>query len=87
MNKLFTFILDYEGGTYISQIRENQLDKAFEKWLGSIDFSEIDIENSGLLINDVDTNLTPLDGITNVWCTNFFVGEEFALVNIVETVG
>lgn len=36
--KLFTFIADYKGGTYISQYTAKTLDEALNSWVNNVDF-------------------------------------------------
>ena len=36
--KLFTFIADYKGGTYISQYVAKTLEEALNLWINNVDF-------------------------------------------------
>ena len=74
--KLFTFIADYKGGTYISQYVAKTLEEALNLWINNVDFFKY---------GDIDPP-TKLNGLSNVWCTCFIVFSTLLLLNIVETV-
>ena len=87
---LYTFILQYDGGTYVSQVVEqNNLD-AMRKWLRELDVSEIpgftEVDKQ-LLIKDDFSDETPiqLKDCINIWCFGLRTNKELALVNFVLT--
>ncbi|APR84376.1 Hypothetical protein A7982_09725 [Minicystis rosea] len=86
---LFTFVLDYRGGTYVSQVQAGDPKAALREW---IDVVELDaIHGLTSKSRDVfraafaDERIVPLDGVTNVWCVGDLVRGKGALVNIIET--
>ena len=86
--KLFTFIADYKGGTYISQFMEETLENALLLWTININFlTNKDLESfkKELDYGDVDPPIG-LQGLINTWCTCFTVSNKLLLLNIVETV-
>ncbi|MCP4350393.1 MAG: hypothetical protein GY795_33410 [Desulfobacterales bacterium] len=85
MNNLYTFVLDYKGGTYISQVTDNLPEDAVKKWIDKLDPEQIGIKTASKVISDPDENISPLDTLKNVWCMTFMIDDELALVNIVKT--
>lgn len=96
MNSLFTYIFEFQGGTYISQIESNDLKNSLPKWIEKIteDQSEIaqlgpkildEIKNQ-LISDSLDNIPVPLDGLLNTWCTSLNTKKGVGLLNIVKTV-
>lgn len=87
--KKFTFIVEYLGGTYISQVIAQDHLEAQEKWIDQMD-------NDNVLgpISDFKTQVleslyippTPLEGLTNTWCSTATVGDGTLLIRFTETV-
>ena len=85
---LFTVVLEFDGGTYISQFRSASVRAAVEKHA----FQLIGNKGMSTLANrrrladrlSVDQPVA-IEGIRNVWCCSASVGKKFALVNIVAT--
>lgn len=72
----FTFILDYRGGTYISQISADSIGQAILHWARNLPVNEITHLGPKLkqrLIDGLESDgdniygATPLQGVTNVW--------------------
>jgi len=84
---LYTVILDFKGGTYISQIEENNEELALHRWVRSVDhtLSELDSEDRKVFTFDMDHALTPLLDLQNIWCATFLINDSVALVNIINT--
>jgi hypothetical protein len=90
--KLFTLVLDYCGGTYVSQANCGTLTE-----LGSILYRAIDWnalsdhlsekEKHQFLEDLMEIAPTPIDGLTNVWCSSARLGKAMAIVHIIETTG
>lgn len=84
-----TFIAEYRGGTYISQIKGCELNEALIIWCEKLDrkiFSSSKKQQIFKEILDRNNNPTPLIGIDHVWCCCFLSGKFFLLLNIVETI-
>jgi hypothetical protein len=88
---LYTFIMEYAGGTYVSQVTASSPKSASVKWAQRLDVSQV----SGLgqkskesLIEEMkaDVPLT-LTGLSNSWCATALIRGEFVLINIVQTEG
>src|SRR5262245_52732914 len=90
---LCTFVLDYRGGTYISQVEARGPAEALEAWLDTIDLDEI----TGLTnrsrarfresILSHHNDIVPVNEVQNVWCASGVVRGALALVHIIHTHG
>ncbi len=86
---LYTFIMDYAGGTYVSQVIASSPNSACVKWAQGLDVSQV----SGLgqksketLIEEMKTEVpTAIDGLFGSWCATARIRGELALINIVQT--
>jgi hypothetical protein len=86
---LYTFIMEYAGGTYVSQVNAPAPESACVKWAQSLDVSEVD----GLDLNGKESLVeqmreetpTPLEDLVNVWCKSALVRDELAIINLVRT--
>lgn len=89
--RLFTFIMEFRGGTYINQVEADSLEDAILLWPASLTIQEIkhfgEKSREALKLKLADADETPilLDGLTNCWCHAFSLPTGFALVNIVQT--
>jgi hypothetical protein len=92
---LYTIVMAYRGGTYISQVNARNVVAAVRAWAAALDVDAV----SGLgptrkaeLIHDIEeTSLrwdgpALLDGMVNAWCTTALTSGGLALINIVATV-
>jgi hypothetical protein len=73
--KLFTFFFEYEGGTYISQIRSNNFETAAINWVEKFDlhnqksykkYFEKDFHDK-LIRSVMAASPSPITGIVNTW--------------------
>ena len=89
---LYTVVMDYRGGTYISQVRARSVAAALKVWAAALDTAAI----AGLgpqrkieLIEDVKGSRGQepalLDGLVNAWCATALTSGGLALMNIVAT--
>src|SRR5215204_3168572 len=86
---LYTFILEYAGGTYISQINASSPNSACVKWARSLEVSQVsglDLKGKESLVKQLEEEEPdPLDGLVNAWCASALVQDELALINLVQT--
>ncbi len=86
---LYTFILDFQGGTYISQLSSRSVNSAVKKWAKELDTDEIFGMGNSVkqeIINEVEKDVPiPLKGLKRTWCVSALTGKGLALVNVVET--
>jgi len=88
----YTVILDYRGGTYISQVSASDERAALVKWAKQIKPNEIQQlgpKRHAKLVSDIESNYadmyspTPLQGLVNAWCSSAPLSG--GLVNIIRT--
>jgi hypothetical protein len=88
---VYTFIMDYDGGTYVSQVRSSSPIGAARKWAQSFDTRGVEGigEASKLqMVNEVESGYkkpVPLDGMLNTWFVSFLLRGKLAKVNLVKT--
>jgi hypothetical protein len=86
---LYTIILDYKGGTYVSQFLGPTPSAALQQWAHRI--PETDLQQWKLERNELSTviaqgDLVLLTGLSNVWCqTGSDHSGQLLLLNIVAT--
>jgi len=100
LNVLLTFILDWKGGTYVSQVTVPTLNKAKRtivnsptlnkakiKWVKNM----IDLEIFGTyltttdLITALDDDYVLLNGLQSAWCVCLSINDTFGMINVIAT--
>lgn len=92
MVKLYTFIFEFKGGTYIKQIEAKSVYKAYRKWMKCISGKEYraifsakeQIHFKTLLKEGLDKP-TLINGTKNVWLDCILYKRKAGFVNIVLT--
>ena len=88
---LYTFVMDYAGGTYVSQVKATSPKSAVKRWASELPVDEIDKFGSASkarLIKDVDDEVPiMIAGLSNVWCSTARIRGKLALINFVRTAG
>ena len=88
---LYTFFLEYRGGTYVSQVRARSSPLAIKAWAGK--FIELNVPGLGIrsksdlvekILHDAPT---ALDGLKNTWCSSALVRGQLALIHFTQTEG
>ena len=88
--ELFTFIMTYLGGTYISQVEARDKEQARDIWIRTLKIKEIkfftikDQENI-IKENFVDDDLALIEGMKNVWFFMVETKKGFGHVNLIKT--
>ena len=86
---LYTFVMDYRGGTYLSQVEASKKEAAMRLWLEQLevgfhkDFTE-EVKAKLLLENFEDEKPVRIEDLINTW----FFGQKFkkwALVHFTKT--
>lgn len=86
---IYTFITEFRGGTYISQIKEANVNTAMVLWSKSLEVAEIKfLGEKGL--SDLRTELmsespTKIRGVKNVWFFCLRIKSGLFMVNVVKT--
>jgi hypothetical protein len=80
-DKLFTFVVEYEGNTFVEQVEGIDHENAVQTWLDTTAASIRFEDRSSSLLRPL-----PLTGICNTWCTGFRDDQDICfLINIIET--
>lgn len=86
---LYTFIMDFEGGTYLSQVRAPDVKTAPGVWAAGLKPGEIPGLGSALLrrlqSKVASDEPVPVTGLERVWCSSALVRGRSVLVHFVET--
>jgi hypothetical protein len=91
---LYTVIMEYRGGTYISQVDGDSVVEALRKCASALDPAGIQGRGQARkkdLIDDIGSSLSygdepvPLQGLSNVWCTSALTSGGIMQINLVAT--
>jgi hypothetical protein len=87
--KKYTFILEFKGGTYISQNYEESINSSIKSWVNNLKIEEIQgmTQNKYLILTSKALNadnLAQLQNLNGVWCLCFTLISSFCLITIVE---
>lgn len=86
---LFTFLMDWDGGTYISQSYGTDVAKATVNWVKQLDSNVIITSQKNLecftksILEEL--SLIPIKDNISVWCISEFLDDKLAIVHVVET--
>lgn len=88
---LYTFIMDYNGGTYISQFENSgSLSNACLGWAKKLKTSDIlgfgEKSRKILLEQLKNEEIIPISDLQNCWCLSSLIRNNLALITIIETV-
>ena len=85
---LYTILLDYAGGSYVSQVEALDERAALDAWLSKLGPDHIvgaaSAEIAARFEADID-GAVALDGLTGAWCATSVGSQGLAVVNIVRT--
>ena len=85
---LFTFVLEFDGGTYISQFRALSAHRAVGEYAARMlrdkGVATLSMRRRLAAALSAETPVT-IEGVRNVWCCSASIGKKFALLNIVAT--
>ena len=88
-SKLFTFVLDFRGGTSISQVWATSMNQSCRKWVQQLDTK--DIYGLGpksiprLMEQMLEELPVSINGVQNVWCMTALIRGQLALIHIIQT--
>ena len=89
MTRLFTFVLEYAGGTYIAQAKGEDISSAARTWLKMLTDSELSdwrLSRSELQELLDEDRFVRLEKVENVWCTSRSGEHGLVLINVIETI-
>lgn len=83
---LYTLICDFDGGTYVSQVRARNEQEAVKLWARLVErerpLGDASDDIGRHVVRD-DSSSVLLEGLTNVWCLTGEIGGRLLLLNIV----
>ena len=91
---LYTFILNYHGGTYVRQVRASSPSTAPRVWAKGLDHRDVlglGPKSKKQLIEDMtnpeskDNGPTLVRGMKNTWCCTTILRNELVLIHFVQT--
>jgi len=86
---LFTFVLDYRGGTYIQQVEAANEERAVEAWARVLNLDDIQgltaKSRPMLQAKFLGQELAPVSGSKSVWCVSARLRGSLALVHVIRT--
>ena len=86
--QLYTFFMEYKGGTYVAQITET-FKNAPVRWAEELEVSQVqgfETRDREELISTMQVEEPlPIRGLMNVWCVTALIGAELAIIHFVET--
>ncbi|MCJ7935367.1 MAG: hypothetical protein MUW56_17505 [Chryseobacterium sp.] len=86
---LYTVIMYYQGGTYISQVMAKGIKDALIVWTRELDISIIEElnDNNKKLLQELAVKEMPslIDGMTNIWYTDFLLSDNYMHAHIIKT--
>ena len=86
--QLYTLILEFRGGTYISQISASSPGESLKLYAKSLSGAEADawkLDLSGFQAEVQHCEPVPFEGLINAWCLSGDIGGHFMLINIIQT--
>lgn len=90
MDNIYTFVMEFRGGTYISQVAESNVHSALELWGEKLDLSQIKfLGEKGkleLLAELENESPTKMEGVVNVWHFCLRIKAGLLMVNVIKTV-
>jgi hypothetical protein len=90
VTNLYTLVLDFHGGTYISQFDADSAVDAVTAWCGELQEEQLLGEISsdvaeGIMIDAVENRLVEVEGLHGAWCAATTVSGSLALLNVIIT--
>lgn len=86
---LYTFVIDYRGGTYLAQVRARDIDTAQQMWAEKLDVDKIPYlgpRAKYFICNSMpDENCVPITGLKNTWCFSLIVRGALLLGHFIQT--
>jgi len=86
---LYTFVIEFLGGTYVHQARGESPERALRAWLRLSGENEVEwtTYRPELMRALLDKPAVPIEGCQNVWCMSGMAGEHLFLIHIIGSEG
>ena len=86
MSELYTFFLDYDGGTFVTQVEGNSIHDAYDKWIAMLPLTEMNVSlSTEIELEDVGERFSKIVDLKNVWCTTLVIENKMAIGSVVLT--
>ena len=87
---LFTFVIDFRGGTYLSQNSAQNVSEASERFCEAIASDSAhplhaQTRRSIAATLSEGSDWVELAGLNSVWCTSCVISDELALIHMIKT--
>ena len=86
---VYTFVLDFRGGTYLSQVEAVDPFEAKAIWASNLDYKNIEgigkKTKKDLIIQVDDEEPIPIVGLKKVWCISVLLRGHLGMVHYVQT--
>ena len=86
--QLYTLLLEYRGGTYISQFHASSVQSllpVWTNWIAQEDLNVWGLTRADLAQFSSESHPVPLEGLQNAWCCTGCCNDDLLLLNIVNT--
>jgi hypothetical protein len=87
---LFTFLMEFKGGTYLSQVRAPSPDAALKKWVRGLEAKKIEGMTVAIKRQFVgwlpEAKPVAVEGLKSTWCSGFLSRSSSALGHFFETI-
>ena len=81
--RVYTFVLDYRGGTSLHQCSADHLDAAVEQYLNAVEREAVLEDSAELRKEFAGSPPVPVEGLRRVWCSSALLDGELALLHII----
>lgn len=93
MKNTFSYIVEFRGGIYCSQVIANSLEDSLIAWVDEIEMRKSKIQYLGAktieeitaIINDEEYRPVLLEGLHNIWCMFFSTKKGKFNIHIIQT--
>lgn len=91
--KIYTYIANFRGGTYCTQVMSDNVQESLIEWIEKLKTEKSEIKFLGskviseiqIAIKEEDNNPTAITGLKNIWFVMFATSTGTFYVNIVQT--
>jgi len=87
---LYTLVLDFHGGTYITQFDAATATDAVAAWCKELEDEQLLGDASfpvaeGIMVDAIENHLVEVEGLHGAWCAATSVNGALALLNVIIT--
>jgi hypothetical protein len=86
---MFTILMEYKGGTYLSQVESGDVREAVEKWATSFNYEAVEgmtASSKEVVLEDImHEDPASVSGLTNTWACCIQIENDVALLHIIRT--